>query len=360
VRAAFAFGALNLLVATIGTGLFQRELPDAKRLWIWNAAAWIILIPGFALSDAATTWFEDRLYQDEIIFAETTPYQRIVVTRWQDDIRLHLDGHLQFSAADEYRYHESLVRPAVAAALAGRASSEDPVSVLILGGGDGLAAREALQIPGVERVELVDIDRRVVELFRDRELLASLNERSLSDPRVAVHYQDAMVFLREQTEQLYDVILMDLPDPSSVATNKLYTKTFFGLAVRRLSPRGVLVTQASSPFYARTAFWCIAHTLKQAAQELGERNGVQPPLQIVPYHVHIPSFGDWGFVMAVPAVVASREWQLPEHGRFLTDVVFAQSRVFPPDSAAVPTRVNTLDDPVLVRYHTAGWSKWNQ
>lgn len=358
VRSSLACGALNAAIGTLGTALFWDELRERKRLAVWNAVAWGALIAGLSIAGQATTWLEDRLYQDEIVFAETTPYNRIVVTRWRDDYRLHLNGHLQFSSKDEYRYHEALVLPAVGAAL--RTGRNEPLSVLILGGGDGLAIRQMRSMPGIARIDLVDIDRRVVELFRDHETFRQLNDGALSDPRVTAHFEDAMVFLRE-TDRNYDVILMDLPDPSTVETNKLYTVAFFGLALRRLTARGVLVTQASSPFYAREAFWCVVNTVETAARALpGPGRAANGTRAIVPYHVYVPSFGDWGFVMALPALPAGESFPLPRQGRYLTRDVFARARVFPPDEARVPTQANRLDAPVLVRYHASGWSRWNE
>jgi len=359
VRAALAAGLLNVAVGTLGTLLFWQELVERKRLAVWNACAWVLLLMGVAISGRATSWLEDRLYQDEIVYAETTPYNRIVVTRWKQDYRLHLSGHLQFSSRDEYRYHEALVLPAVGAALAD-GSNPEPLDVLILGGGDGLAVRQVLACINPRRIDLVDIDRRVVELFREHPVFRRLNDGALSDRRVTTHYEDAMVFLRE-TDRRYDVVMMDLPDPSTVETNKLYTRVFFGLALRRLTDRGVLVTQASSPFYAQRAFWCIVRTLETALARMPNRSPQGTGARrVIPYHIYVPSFGDWGFVLVTAESAMERGFRLPEDARFLTRDVFRKARVFPPDRDRVPTEINRLDDPVLVRYHARDWSRWNE
>ena len=371
VRSSLACGVLNLAVASLGTALFWSEIERPRRLLLWNFVAWGLLAVGLVTADRATYWIEDKLYQDDIILAETTPYPRIVVTRWRDDYRLHLNGHLQFSSQDEYRYHEALVLPALGAAWA---SGPRPrgLRVLILGGGDGLAIQDVLAAENprlgqtIEHVDLVDIDPRVVELFREIPALAELNGRSLHDQRVTVHSVDAMNYLRDYRGEPYDVVLMDLPDPSTVETNKLYTDTFFALALRLLTPRGVLTTQASSPFYARRAFWCVVQTLeaavKRRATALGADASSDDPagMLVVPYHVYVPSFGDWGFVMLGPRESLLGDLRLPWGGRFLTDQVFAESRVFAPDSDAIATEVNTLDQPVLSRGHADDWSKWGE
>ncbi len=350
VRAALAVGSLNLLVAALGWMLFRGELHRPNRLLAALLAAGGLLGLGWIISPRATTWFEDMLYQDEIIYAETTPYQRIVITRWRHDIRLHLDGHLQFSSADEYRYHEPLTLPALG-------WTPEPKRALVLGGGDGLAARELLRHPQLQHLDLVDIDPRVVRLFRQSPLLRRLNANSLDDPRLRYHAEDAFAYLRNRRDLRYDVIVMDLPDPSDARLNKLYTDVFYGLALRNLNEQGVLVTQATSPFYARKAFWCIAHTVQAAADTHQKAGG--PRRRIVPYHVHVPSFGDWGFVLAVPAATQSNG-RLPWDGRFLTEETFAAACHFPPDSRPLTTGVNRIDDPLLIQYHKQGWASWNE
>ena len=131
VRASLASGIFNLIVAATCTLLFRDRLPRFKALVAANTAVFVALVLGFVVADRATSLLEDSLYQDEIILAETTPYQRIVVTRWREDIRLHLNGHLQFSTADEYRYHESLILPALSYIAP---SNNDGLRVLLLGG----------------------------------------------------------------------------------------------------------------------------------------------------------------------------------------------------------------------------------
>src|SRR5690606_4021284 len=144
-------------------------------------------------------FLEDLLYDDAVVYAQQSRYQRIVITRFRDDVRLYLDGHVQFSAIDEARYHEPLVLPAMRAA--GR-----PRDVLVLGGGDGLAVRDVLAHEGVRAVTLVDLDPEMTRLARERPELRHLNHDALRDRRVRVVNEDALTFLR-RSERFYDVIL---------------------------------------------------------------------------------------------------------------------------------------------------------
>src|SRR5262249_37306161 len=151
VRSALLFGVINAAVALWSTFLFRDQLSRAHGLRAGCIAALAALGVGMAGADRITAAADSSLYADEVILARDTRYQRIVLTRWKDDIRLFLNAHLQFSSRDEYRYHEALVHPGLSAVLGAR-------RVLVLGGGDGLAVREILKYPAVERVTLVDID----------------------------------------------------------------------------------------------------------------------------------------------------------------------------------------------------------
>ena len=288
-----------------------------------------------------TTWLEDQLYEDTVVLAKSTPYQRVIVTRWRDDLRLYVEGHLQFSTADEYRYHEALVHPPMAAA-------KRPARVLILGGGDGLATQRVLEHEGVQRVDLVDLDGDLVALFRDHPVLAEVHGGALSDPRVHHHAVDAVRFLQD-TEQTWDVILMDLPDPNDPALSRLYAASTLRLVLRRLADDGALMTQATSPFYAPDAFWCIVRTLEHAADG-------PVPRQVHPAHAHVPSFGEWGFVLVAREGVAPEHLAVPDGTRFLDADTLAGMWDFPRDLERRDVEVNRLESAVLSRYYRRGWA----
>lgn len=337
-RSSVVFGLLNLAVAGCGIALLERRrLGMALRL----AGSTILLLAALIGSGRLVGYFEDVVYQDAVIFTEQTRYQRIVLTRWRDDVRLYLNGHIQFSSVDEARYHESLVLPAMAAV-------GHPRTVLLLGGGDGMAAREVLKYDSVETVTLVDIDPAVTELASTRDELLTMNEGSLQSPRVTVVNQDAMSFM-EEDRGFYDVILADLPDPSTDALAKLYSDAFYALALRRLTERGAIATQATSPFYAPDAYWCAVETLTAAP------GPEQPPLNVLPYHVHVPSFGEWGFVLASRVSLAPQELSVDVPTRFLTDEVLAAMFAFGKDLDRRSVQVNRLERPVIARYYARGW-----
>jgi spermidine synthase len=345
-RAAVVFGLLNLGVAALALPLVDAKA--RRRLGVLVGVGVASLAALLLVSPRLVGFLEDALYEDHLIYAKSTRYQRIVVTRWHDDLRLYLDGHLQFSSIDEARYHEALVVPAMEAVV-------HPRSVLVLGGGDGLAVREILKYPTVEKILLVDLDPDMTELGRSRRDFVRLNEGSLASPKVSIVNADAMQHLRED-DAFYDVILVDLPDPDSEVLAKLYSTAFYALAEKRLALHGVLVTQATSPFYSREAFWSIVRTLQAAVP--AELPGA---LHVVAYHESVPSFGEWGFALASHDTLDTKALAPHEPTRYLTPETLQAMFVFGKDmTAPAIVRINRLDDPVLFRYHRDGWRQFNE
>ncbi len=336
VRTGLLFGLLNAAVALWTLHLFRQQLARRTGLALQCWAVLVVLAGGFAGAGQLTTLAEAHLYADEIVHTETTPYQRIVLTRWRDDLRLFLNNNLQFSSHDEYRYHEALVHP-------GLASLPWAKRILVLGGGDGLAVREILKYPQVDSVTLVDLDPAMTKLFSTAPALTALNGNALNSPKVKVINADALQWL-EESQDAYDFVVVDFPDPANFALGKLYTAAFYRLLEKRLSARGLIVVQSTSPLYARQSFWCVVTTLESVG------------LKTTPYHALVPSFGEWGFILA------SRDGYTPPKAytvptRFLTSETTAGLFQFPADMARLPTEVNRLNNQVLVRYFEQEWRK---
>ncbi|MCA1960646.1 MAG: polyamine aminopropyltransferase [Desulfomonile sp.] len=349
LRTSFIFGLINIAVAGVGIRVLRPMLRRSLKLTTAAVVAAVVLAVGLLGSGAFSSFTESLLYQDDIVLTRQTPYQRLVVTRWRDDVRLFIDGNLQFSTVDEHRYHETLVHPALSA-LPGAET------VLILGGGDGLAAREVLKHANIQRIDLVDLDGEMIKLFREVPFLANLSGNALSNPQVSVHVQDAGKFL-EETSSSWDVILIDLPDPNNLSLGRLYTRSFYRLAARRLAATGIIVTQATSPFYAPEAFWCIVETLRSTTFGPEEKDR----FYVYPYHAYIPSFGDWGFVMASRKPVAPPRLTLKPGMalKFLSSEMLPSLFSFPQDTLS-PQAIepNRLDDQVLVKYYRHGWRRF--
>ncbi|MGE5253613.1 MAG: polyamine aminopropyltransferase, partial [Planctomycetaceae bacterium] len=193
VRTSLLFGLMSALVAAGTAWLFRQQLSRLRYLFAQCLLAVILLGGGLVYAERLTAMAEGELYADEIIYARSSPYQRIVITRWKEDVRLFLNNHLQFSSRDEYRYHEALVHPGLQSLYGGRRA-------LVLGGGDGLAVREILKHDSIQAVTLVDLDPEMTRLFSRHDVLTRLNLNSLTSPRVKVVNADAFLWLEENRE----------------------------------------------------------------------------------------------------------------------------------------------------------------
>lgn len=343
IKAALLTGLLNGLVVVLGLVAYAPRFLRGRQLFLGGTLAALGLLGWlYAQAPGVEQALEQALYRDTIVHAEQTHYQHLTVTYDDNDTRLFINGNLQYSSLDEYRYHEALVHVPIAR------MGAVPRDVLVLGGGDGLAARELLKYAPVRKIDLVDLDPAMTRLHRTHPSLVELNGASLNDPRVAVHNLDAMRFLQDR-RGMYDLIVVDLPDPNAEALVKLYTREFYRLAGRHLRPAGALVVQASSPYFAREAYWCVAKTV--AAADLATQT----------YHLDVPTFGDWGFVIGSPRRLPSPpEWKPAVAMRWLTaDVLPGLFRFAKDEDGSIMAQVdvNTTFSPVLLRYYQRGWGK---
>lgn len=311
--------------------LIARSFPQLRQWRILGLATALILAVFAVMVVPLTQRLENNLYGAPIIQQTQSAYQRLVLTRRGNDVRLFLDGDLQFSTTDEYRYHETLVHPALTAV-------SNPKTVLLLGAGDGLALREVLKWDSVERVTLIELDPKVVEWAKTYPALVQANQDAYNDSRVEVRYGDAFQLIAK-IESQYDVIIADFPDPDRNVLAKLYSLGFYRQLQAHLSPNGVFVTQGSSPFFAPKAFSCIATTLKATN------------FNVYPYTVNIPSFGPWGFVLATKTPFHPENSHFPPvETRFLSPALFSGLFILPKDMTLQAVEVNTLAHPVIVKY----------
>ena len=333
-------GLVNVAVAIAMLWVFRAVLPRRARrlLSIQSFLISLFLIGLLLKSQPLLERWENALYSDRIVLSEQSAYQKIVLTKWRESLRLFLNGHLQFASVDEHRYHEALVHPAMELATSHQ-------RVLIIGGGDGLTAREVLKYPDVEHIDLVDLDPVMTNLARRNIYLTQLNDNALSARKVSIANEDGFIFL-QQEHLPYGVILVDLPDPREESLAKLYSVEAYKLCRRHLSPGGVLATQATSPYFARRSYWSIGATLEEAG------------FNIWSYHVQVPSFGEWGFHLASEQTLDLENVVFKAPRRFLQEDLFGAMFLFDPDMDRVAVEANRLDKPVLARYYREEWSRW--
>jgi len=342
VRSALLFGIFNVAVALATILVFRSEIKSERYLRIKAICTLVIMVISFGYSDALVNFLEVQNYRERIVFKKNTAYQKIVLTQEHGEMKLFLNGNLQFSSKDEYRYHESLVH-------VGLSRVSDPKTVLILGGGDGLAAREVLKYPSVEKIVLVDLDSQMTGLFKTNATLVGLNKGALNDSKVEVLNQDAFIWIKNNKTQ-FDFVIVDFPDPSQFALGKLYSKTFYGYLSSTINSHGLIAVQSTSPYIAKKSFQIIVNTLNDV------------DLYTMPYHVYVPSFGEWGFVLAgtQPIPKAVDKLKLPQGLQFITDEMIPYLFQFSKDLVADTKEVNRLNNQVLVRTFEQEWEPYSQ
>lgn len=345
-RTSLVFGLLNAGVGIWGTWLLDNLIKDRDILIlrIKGFVIIILLLIAFIKADSLTSLAEDSLFADNIIYAKSSSYQRIVVTKGKTGYALFLNGNLQFNSFDEYRYHESLVHPAFAA------YGKDAKRILVLGGGDGLAVREILKYPSVESVTLVDLDPEMTKVSKSVAALGELNKHSLEDSRVSIINNDAFVWLDQSDAEPFDVAIVDFPDPNNFALGKLYTTRFYNLLKQKLKPDSAIVIQTTSPLIARNSFWCIIKTMEAAGYS------------VKPYNTTVPSFGIWGYALA-----KLQPFETPQNPpenielKFLNNQTFASMFEFSADTDLPKNEqieINRLDNQALVRYYESEWRRF--
>ena len=335
-------GLLNLLIGILTFIWFKNKLTLKRRrmLKVQSGLILVLLIGCLLFSKEISMYLENSMYDDRVIFSKQTPYQKLIITKNKEDVRLFIDGNVQFSTIDEYRYHEPLIH--IPMNLVNHREN-----VLILGGGDGLAAREILKYSDVKKITVVDLDKEMTDLAVKNTVMAELNEGSFKSPKVEILNEDAFKFL-ENSKQYFDVIIIDLPDPNNSALARLYSKEFYKVVKQKLARDGVVVTQASSPFFSPEAFWCINETMKSAGFKYTK-----------PYHSYVPSFGDWGFVLGANKKIDENKIEINVPIKYIDKGIIKDFFYIPKDVRRENIKVSTLNDPQILHYYLSGWKYWD-
>lgn len=333
---AFLTGSMNILAAILIVFKYSDRIRKPAIFKGITVLLFAFMMWGVLFSGNISNYIEGGLYRDRVILSEQTQYQHIVLTRHKDDLRLFIDGNVQFCSKDEYRYHEALVHIPMS-----QAAKKD--KVLILGGGDGMAVRELLKYEGTQ-ITLVDLDPEMIRICSENKIIAGLNENSLKSDRLKIINDDAYRFL-EENEEDYDVIIVDLPDPNNESLNKLYTNVFYRLCQNSLTGDGILAVQSTSPYYATKAFWCIGKTLESEG------------FFVKPYHLQVPAFGDWGFHLASRKELGDN-YDITVETKYLSEDNVDALFSFGKDEIAEDVEINSLSKPVLIEYYSEAVRNW--
>ncbi len=362
ITAAVITASVNLLMGLLFYIVYRRRI----RLGVFVVLAHIVaavVIGVIAIN--GTKWdnaMEDLLYKDKVIYSYNTRFQHITVTERIMDplmppiVSLFINGRSQFASNDEIIYHSMLVAPVMHA-------SARHNKILIIGGGDGLALRDVLRWQP-ESVDLVDIDEDIIRFFTSPHIengriinkaLLALNNYAFSDSRVHTHFGDAFLKVDEfiRNSNLYDTIIVDLPDPSHPDLNKLYSARFYSKLKNLLAGDGAMVVQSTSPYHAKNTFLSIGKTVKYS----GFQNVEQ-------YHHNVPSFGEWGWTIATKNGLSAKariekltELQVDDGWSTLGVILaaFEFNRHF--FDAGEKIKVNRINNQATYLYHTSDWQK---
>lgn len=333
---AFLTGSMNILAAVLIVFKYSERIRKPVIYKGITLLLFAFMMWGVLFSENISNYIEGGLYRDRVILSEQTQYQHIVLTRHKDDLRLFIDGNVQFCSLDEYRYHEALVHIPMS-----QAAKKD--KVLILGGGDGMAVRELLKYEKTQ-ITMVDLDPEMIRICSENPIIAELNQNSLKSDRLHIINDDAYRYL-EENEEAYDVIIVDLPDPNNESLNKLYTNIFYRLCKNSLTEDGILVVQSTSPYYATKAFWCIGKTLESEG------------FFVKPYHLQVPAFGDWGFHLASNKELEDI-YNITVDTNYLSEDNVDALFSFGKDEIAEDVEINSLSRPVLIQYYSEAVKNW--
>jgi len=338
----FVLGLVNLIVSFWLFYTLKEHISKKLQhvLWISYIGVFIIVLLGLIYAKPLVLFGEQAKYKDKIVFSEQTKYQKIVITKWSDWYSLYINGNQQLSTFDEYLYHEPMVHSALGL-------TESKKNVLVLGGGDGCIARELLQYDdAITKITLVDLDNRMITIGKTHPIFSTINNNALNNDKVITINDDAFTFL-EQTQETYDVILVDLPDPNNVDLNKLYTKEFYTLCYNRLQKEGTFITQSGSPYYATKAFYCIDKTLKKSG------------FHTLPLHNQVLTLGEWSWIIGKKSTVDKedlKEIDLQHLSlKWLTnESLYSISSFGKPLVDTTGIKINTIFEPTLYIYYKQG------
>ena len=359
-KAAAITASLNLIAGAFFILRYWQRLNWRKTFVALHCALALVIVLMFSYGNQWLNQMNSLLYLDKVVHTDKTRYQQLTFTERhmgldQDNIiNFYLNGRLQFSSIDEHIYHDYLVAPVMAA-------SARQEHILIIGGGDGLALRDVLKY-NPKTVTLIDLDGELIDIFKEPKLqvnprlagqISQLNELSLQDKRVTIHRADAFIAINEllKKRQVFDAIIVDLPDPSHPDLNKLYSVNFYARLNLLLAGDGLIAIQSTSPYHAKDSFIAIGNTVAAAKFAHVEQ-----------YHDNVPSFGEWGWTIAAkngasPLTRLNKLTELPVAHAWLNLAILKAAFIFPNNfyQNKADIGVNILGSHTIYQLHQSAW-----
>ncbi len=363
-KAAALTASLNLIAGSFFIFRYWHKLLWRKTFASLHVVFAFIILLLFNYGNQWLNQMNSLLYLDKVVHSQKTRYQQLTFTErhmgihstlaQKSILNFYLNGRLQFSSLDEHIYHDYLVAPV----MAGSARNNN---ILIIGGGDGLALRDVLKYSPTH-VTLIDLDNELIDIFQTptkhlplglAKQIAQLNQGSLQDKRVNIKRADAFIAINDllNAGQVFDAIIVDLPDPSHPDLNKLYSVNFYARLKQLLSGDGLIAIQSTSPYHAKNSFISIGKTLSAAHY-----------VHVQQYHDNVPSFGEWGWTIAAkmgasPLTRLKKLDKLPIEHRWLNlaslKAAFAFPKGFYRDKEHIA--INVLGSHTIYKLHQQAW-----
>ena len=342
----FILGFVNYSVAIVLLAVLWKDLDKQlkSRLSLANIFVFFLIFTGMLNANNVIAHGEEMRYKDRVIYSKQTKYQKLVITQSNEDYWLFINGNQQLSTVDEIMYHEPLVHPLLKL-------YPNPRDILILGGGDGCAAREILKYDGVQNITLVDLDPEMTKIALEHPVLSEINQHAMEHEKVEIINQDGYTYL-EEGNKYFDIIIIDFPDPKSIELGRLYSYEFYKLCYKSLKPNGLVITQAGSPYFAARAYKCIDLTMSEAG------------FSTVPIHNQVITLGEWGWILGAKSLTKSQfkdalinldfqdiptKWINHEAMTLMTS--FGKDFTIDPSDSI---EINTIHNPVLFNYYMKG------
>ena len=234
---------------------------------------------------------------DKQLVSVKSDFQRIDIFESQEFGRfLTLDGFMMLTEKDEFIYHEMITHVPMAV-------NPKAKKILVIGAGDGGTVRELVKYEHIKRIDMVEIDKMVVDVCREY-LPKTANK--LDDERVHIYYEDGLKFVRSKTNE-YDIVIVDSTDPFGPGED-LFTREFYGNCFNALKDDGILVNQHESPYYEADA--------KATARANKQLRAVFPFATV--YQLHIPTYpsGHWLFGFASKKYNPVKDLKVDEWNKF--------------------------------------------
>ena len=328
-----SYDQFTIIAALLGS-YFLGAVFEKKYRWSLNISLTLIL--GLIIQYIYVPFYPSQpFFEDQLVFDEHSGKQKVDVTRYKNQYWLYLNQLKNISTIDEHMYSEPMVVPTLM-----MATLPEP-KVLVLGGDNGLICSELLS-QGIQNFSWIPYDPQLTRMMLKNKILGKFHDLPKN---MAYLNRDIFQWIEEDTNQ-YNIIYLDLPDPANADLNRFYTREFFQSLAQKITPNGLITTQAGSPYYSTRAYFMIENTLNAAG------------FHTIRLHNHVPSIGPWGWIIASEKVIKKEAlFKKPYHFekcQWLSEEALQLLTSFGKPVTILNEDINTIDNPLLYKSYIQG------